>query len=63
MSGESKARASGMACKHRQYNGDLMTLCESVNQADLRLPDGRRLLFAIKGVSRPILDVQKRRVA
>lgn len=41
----------------RQYNGDLMTLCERVNQVDLRLPDGRRLLFGIKSVSRPILDV------
>jgi hypothetical protein len=47
----------------RQYNADLMILCEQVNQADLRLPDGRRLLFAIKGVSRPILDVHKHRVA
>jgi len=47
----------------RQYNDDLKTLCEQVNQAGLHLPDGRRLLFVVKGISRPILDVQKRRVA
>jgi hypothetical protein len=47
----------------RQYNDNLKVLCEHVNDADLRLPDGRRLLFAIKGIARPILDVQKRRVA
>ena len=47
----------------RQYNRDLAILCERVNTACLRLPDGRRLLFAVKDISRPLLDVQKRRVA
>lgn len=47
----------------RQYNRDLAILCERVNTACLHLPDGRRLLFAVKDVSRPLLDVQKRRVA
>ena len=47
----------------RQYNDDLKTFCEQVNQAGLCLPDGRRLLFVIKVISRPILEVQKRRVA
>jgi hypothetical protein len=47
----------------RQYNLDLAILCERVNTTGLHLPDGRRLLFAVKDVSRPLLDVQKRRVA
>lgn len=47
----------------RQYNRDLAILCERVNSACLHLPDGRRLLFAVKDVSRPLLDVQRRRVA
>ena len=47
----------------RQYNDHLTALCGQVNDADLRLPDGRRLLFVTKGIACPILDVQKRRVA
>ncbi len=47
----------------RQYNQDLATLCERVNAAAPHLPDGRRLLFVINDMVRPILDVQKRRVA
>jgi hypothetical protein len=47
----------------RQYNRDLAALCERVNAITTSLPDGRRLLFAVNDVVRPILDVQKRRVA
>ncbi len=47
----------------RQYNRDLAVLCERVNNASLHFPDGRRLLFTVKTVSRPILEVQKRPVA
>jgi hypothetical protein len=48
----------------RQYNRDLTLLCERVNAACPHLPDGRRLLFLTENCSssRPILDVQKRRV-
>ena len=47
----------------RQYNQDLVMLCERVNAASPQLPDGRRLFFAVEDVVRPILDVQKCRVA
>ena len=47
----------------RQYNRDLAVLCERVNNASLHLPDGRRLLFTVKTVSHPILEVQERLVA
>jgi hypothetical protein len=49
----------------RQYNQDLTALCERVNAAAPRLPDGRRLHVSVQinEVVRPILDVQKRRVA
>ncbi len=47
----------------RHLNEDLICLCEQVNQAAPHLPDGRRLLFALRDIRRPILDQQKRRVA
>ncbi len=49
----------------KQYRQDLEALCERVNAVAPRLPDGRRLHFSVqvKEVARPILDVQKRRVA
>ena len=49
----------------RQYNRDLAALCERVNAAAPRLPDGRHLHVSVQinEVVRPILDVQKRRVA
>lgn len=47
----------------RQYNRDLAILCERVNNAAPHLPDGRRLRFVIHDLPRPLLDVQKRRVA
>jgi len=49
----------------KRYNQDLEALCERVNAAALRLPDGRRLLFFVQvnEMGRPILDVQKCRVA
>ncbi len=47
----------------RQYNRDLVMLCEHVNTAAPRLPDGRRLRFMVCDMSRPVLDMQKRQVA
>jgi hypothetical protein len=49
----------------KRYNQDLEALCERVNVAAPRLPDGRRLHVSMQtnAVVRPILDVQKRRVA
>jgi hypothetical protein len=49
----------------KQYNQDLEALCERVNAAAPRLPDGRRLHVFVQtnALVRPILDVQKRRVA
>jgi hypothetical protein len=47
----------------RQLNQDLVSLCEQVNKASPCLPDGRRLLFAVRGIRRPILHQQKRQVA
>jgi hypothetical protein len=47
----------------RQYNRDLAILCERVNHAAPQLPDGRRLLFVVRDLPRPLLDMQKCRVA
>ena len=47
----------------RQYNRDLVRLCERVNAAALQLPDGRRLLFQVHDMPCPVLHVQKRQVA
>jgi hypothetical protein len=47
----------------RRLNEDLITLCERVSKTTPRLPDGRRLLFLVGNIRRPILDQQKRRVA
>jgi hypothetical protein len=49
----------------KQYNQDLEALCERVNAVAPHLPDGHRLHFSVQvnEVMRPILDVQKRRVA
>jgi hypothetical protein len=47
----------------RQYNRDLVMLCERVNSAAPRLPDGRLLQFTVRDMPYPVLDVQKRRVA
>lgn len=44
----------------RQYNQDLAMLCARVNNAAPHLPDGRRLLFSMKGIYRPILHQHKR---
>ena len=43
----------------RQYNRDLITLCQHVNEQQIRLPDGRLLVFSVKEVCRPILHGQK----
>jgi hypothetical protein len=49
----------------KRYNQDLEALCERVNAAAPHIPDGRRLHVSVqtKALMRPILDVQKRRVA
>jgi hypothetical protein len=47
----------------RQYNRDLVMLCERVNAAAPLLPDGRRLLFQVRDMPCPVLHVQKRQVA
>lgn len=49
----------------KRYNEDLEALCERVNAATPRLPDGRCLHVSIQtdAVVRPILDMQTRRVA
>ena len=47
----------------RALNRDLRMLCAKVAQAQPRLPDGRRLLFRVQGVSLPALDAQERAVA
>jgi hypothetical protein len=47
----------------RQYNRDLITLCQRVNEQQVRLPDGRLLVVSVKETSRPILHGQKRRIA
>ncbi len=47
----------------RAYNRDLAMLCERVNHAAPHLPDGRRLLFVMRDITRPVLDVQKRGLA
>ena len=47
----------------RQYNRDLVMLCERVNNAAPHLPDGRRLRFMVRDMPRLVLDVQKRQVA
>ena len=47
----------------RQYNRDLVRLCERVNAAAPQLPDGRRLLFRVRDGPCPVLHMQKRQVA
>jgi len=47
----------------RQFNRDLVRLCQRVNTAAPQLPDGRRLLFQIRDMPCPVLDMQKRQVA
>jgi hypothetical protein len=42
----------------RQYNRELVMLCERVNNTAPRLPDGRRLRFVVRDMSCPVLDVQ-----
>jgi hypothetical protein len=47
----------------RALNRDLHAVCTKVAQAQPHLPDGRRLLFKVQGVSLPALDAQVRAVA
>lgn len=42
----------------RQYNRDLSLLCQRVNEKQLHLPDGRRMLFQVQEMARPILHQQ-----
>jgi hypothetical protein len=43
----------------RELNRDLAVLCERVNQASPRLPDGRRLSFTIRSSCSCTLVAQK----
>lgn len=47
----------------RALNRDVEMLCMKVAQGELRLPDGRLLLFSMQGASLPCLDAQEREVA
>jgi len=47
----------------RQYNRDLIALCQRVNERQVRLPDGRLLVFSVKEACRPILHEQKNLLA
>ena len=47
----------------RQYNRDLLALCQRVNERQARLPDGRLLVFSVKETCRPILHGQQRPIA
>ena len=47
----------------RQYNCDLLLVCQRVNEKHLHLPDGRLLLFSVKERARPILHQQQRLIA
>ncbi len=47
----------------RALNRDLEALCARVAQAQLRLPDGRRLLLRVQGTGILHLDAQKKEVA
>lgn len=47
----------------RQYNRDLLALCQRINERQVRLPDGRLLVFSVKETCRPILHGQKRLIA
>ena len=47
----------------RQYNRDLVLVCQRVNEKPLHLPDGRLLLFSVKEMARPILYQQQRLIA
>jgi hypothetical protein len=47
----------------RALNRDVEMLCMKVVQGELRLPDGRLLLFRVQGASLPCLDTQEREVA
>jgi hypothetical protein len=48
---------------NRALNRDLEILCANLAKAQQLLPDGRRLLFKVQGVSLPNLDVQEPAVA
>jgi len=47
----------------RQLNRDLAELCAKVDELKPRLPDGRRLAFAMNGARSLISNAQERRIA
>ncbi len=47
----------------RPLNRDLVAVCARVQDAQPRLPDGRRLVFTLPGQQRPVLHAQQRCVA
>ena len=48
---------------NRQYNRDLIALCQRVNEQHVRLPDGRLPVFSVKEICCPILHGQQKRIA
>ena len=47
----------------RQYNRDLLALCQRFNERQICLPNGRILVFSVREACRPILHGQQRRFA
>ncbi len=62
-SSQSAVRVQLRPFNDRQYNRDLLLLCQRVNEKHLHLPDGRLLLFSVKECTRPILHQQRRLIA
>ncbi len=58
-SSQSAVRVQLHPFNDRQYNRDLLLLCQRVNEKPLHLPDGRLLLFSVQGRARPILYQQQ----
>jgi len=47
----------------RQYNRDLLLLCQRVNEKQPHLPDGRLLQFSVMQMARSILHWQHQLIA
>ena len=48
------------AFNDRQLNHDLVEVCARLDRAQLRLLDGRRLVFSLAPAHRPVLDAHQR---
>lgn len=47
----------------RQCNRDLLAFCQRVNESQVRLSDGRLLMFSVKEPRRPMVHGQQSRIA